>query len=363
MKIIVSQKNLKKALSLVDKIVSKNSSLPILSNILIKTENGRLRLSATNLEIGINSFIGVKIDEPGEIAVPARIFSDFISNIDDDKINLSVKNNILSIGSDKYKTQILGFNSKDFPIIPKLKSDPFISINSKILKNALASVIDSASLSESRPELAGIYCNFMDKKAYFASTDSFRLSEKILNHPSKNSTTFILPRNTTLEIIRITGDIEGELNLRFSDNQISILNEDIEIISRVIDGNYPDYRKVIPDKFISKVLVNKEDLEKKSRLAGIFSSNISDIKISCNENNLNLSAKNSDKGEIFISTEASLKGEPFEVSLNYHYLLDGLKIIPTNHVIIEYTGQGSPLILKPEDKESDFIYIIMPLRN
>ena len=121
MKVIVNQKNLKKALGIVEKIVSRNTSLPILSNILLKTENGRLKLSATNLEIGVNYIIGVKINEVGQIAIPAKIFYDFINGINDEKISLSVKNNILSINSESYKTQILGFNTKDFPIIPKIK--------------------------------------------------------------------------------------------------------------------------------------------------------------------------------------------------------------------------------------------------
>ena len=363
MKIIVNQNNFKKALGVVEKVVAKNTTLPILSNILLKTENGRLRLSATNLEIGINFVIGAKIEEVGQVAVPARIISDFISNISDEKIVLSVKNNVLSINSEHYKTQILGFDAKDFPIIPKIKTKPLAVISAKALKNSIMSVIDSVALSEARPELAGILVNFEDDKIIFASTDSFRLTEKQVDfkHSSKNS--FIIPRNTVLELARISGEIDGEVVVNVSDNQISFSNDDFEMVSRLVDGNYPDYKKVIPDKFVSRALINRSELEKNIRLAGLFASNISDIKIQCLETKTNITAKNSSKGEIETEIPSTLKNEPFEISLNFHYLLDGLKVIDTDEIILEYTGQGSPLVMRPGSNRKDIVYLIMPLRN
>ena len=363
MKIITSQKNLIKALNIEERIISKNPSLPILNNLLLKTENGRLKISATNLEIGINYFLGVKIDEVGEIAVPAKIFSDFIGNSGEDKITLITKNNILNINTDKYKTQILSFDPKEFPIIPKIKSTSFLSIPGKILKSGLSTVFDSISISETRPELSGVYIQFNSNKLIMAATDSFRLTEKIIELKQKEDISFILPRATVMELIRILGDINEDILIKYENSQIIFYNNDFEIISRLIDGNYPDYKKVIPDKYISKALVKKEDIEKSVRLAGIFSSNISDIKISCGEKAINITAKNSNRGEIQTVVESLLKNEPFNVSLNYYYLLDGLKIIPTKNVVLEYTGQGSPLVIKPEDNNKDITYLIMPLRK
>ncbi len=363
MKVTLSQKNLKQALSITEKIVSKNSSLPILNNVLIKTENGRVKISATNLEVGVNCSIGAKIEEQGEIAVPVRIFSDFINNIHEEKVGLQAKNNTLFISSEKYKTQILGFDPKDFPIIPKIKTEPFSTIAAKVLKNSLASVIDSVSLSETRPELAGVYIQFTDKNICFASTDSFRLSERIIDLKNKNTISLIIPRNTILELIRICGEVEGDINLRFSDNQISFSNEDVDFVSRVIDGNYPPYKNVIPEKYISRAILSKDELEKKARLAGLFSSHISDIKVMCDKKSTQIMSRNSDKGEISIELESELSNEPFDVSLNYHYLLDGLKIIPTDKVALEFTGKGGPLIIRPEGQSKDLTYLIMPLRN
>src|SRR3989344_535839 len=329
MKITSSTKNLKKALSLVEKIVSKSTSLPILNNILIKTENGRLKLSSTNLEIGINYLIGAKIEETGEIAVPARIVSDFINNIREEKVSLSTKNNILNIDSDHCKTSILGFDPKDFPIIPKIKKESFASINTKVLKSSLMAILDSIALSEARPELAGVFVSFSSDKLTFAATDSFRLTERINDFNCKDQKSIILPRSTVIELIRVSSDTEGDLDVKIGDNQIVFSNNDLEVISRIVEGSYPDYKKVIPEKFVSRVIVNKDDFEKNTRLAGLFSSNISDIKIKCLEKKLVIVSKNSEKGEINTSMECVLKNEPFDIAVNYNYILDGLKILPT----------------------------------
>ncbi len=362
MKLVINQKNLKRAVGLVEKVVSKNASLPILGNILLKTENGRLRLSATNLEVGINALVGVKIEEVGEIAIPARIFSDFINTIQDEKVSLSTKNNTLTINTENYKTNILGFDPKDFPIIPKIKSEAVVSIPAKSLKNALLKVVDSMATSEARPELSGVFMQIKEKECILVSTDIFRLSEVIIPVTASGSASIILPRNTITELVRMCGDLEGDVQIKYSDNQVAFIAEDIELVSRVVDGTYPPYKNVIPEKFVSRALIKRSELESNTRLAGLFSSNISDVKLVCGEDKLTITAKNSDKGEIETSIPITLKNEPFELSLNYRYILDGIKNIATSEIIIEFTGSGSPLIMRPSDDKS-FIYLIMPLRN
>lgn len=362
MKIITTQKNLKQMVGITEKIISRNTSLPILNNILLKTENGRLKISATNLEIGINTFIGAKIDEPGELAVPARIFYDFISSITDEKISLTTKNNSLFINSEHYKTQILGFDPKDFPIIPKIKTESIAVIDSNQFRTALASVMDSVAISETRPELAGIFILFKNSRATLASTDGFRLTEAIIPFKHSETVSFILPRNTATELIRIISENISELEIKYNENQVSFSNNDIELVSRVVDGSYPDYKKVIPDKFISRVLIKKEDLEGQIKLAGLFTSNISDINLKCNDKEMLISAKNSEKGEIETTVPVLMKNEPFEISINFKYILDGLKHIPTQDVVVDFTGLGGPLIMRPNQQDS-FVYLIMPLRK
>jgi DNA polymerase-3 subunit beta len=363
MKVTVQQKKLQQALRIVEKIVSRNVSLPILNNILIKTENGRLKLATTNLEIGITCFIGAKIAETGEIAVPARIMAPFMGSVSEDTVSLTTKANSLLINTGAYKTQILGSDTKDYPIIPKIKSDPVCTIPAAMLHKSLTSVVDSIAVFETRPELAGLFVRFSGNKITLASTDSFRLTEKKVSFTHKDKHSVIIPRNTIGELIRITNEIQGDLGVRIEDNQISFSNNDVVIVSRLVDGSYPDYTKVIPEKFVSKALIKTSELEKSIRLAGLFSSNIADIKLKCTEDKIHITAKNTDKGEIQAAVPVVLKNNPFELSLNFNYLLDGLKVINSEKTVIEFTGDGSPLILRPSDEKNDIVYLIMPLRS
>lgn len=360
--ITISQKKILTALRAVERIVSRNVSLPILSTILLKTDNGRLKLSATNLEIGINYWVGAKINKDGEVAIPAHIFSDFIGSVADEKITITVNKNIVSIDSEHYKTQILGMEAKDFPIIPRVKKETVFKIDSQVLKTSLVSVLDSVSLSETRPELGGVFVNILNNHAEFAATDSFRLSEKITPINGGMNKTLIIPRNTAVEIIKILENLAEDITLSVSENQIFMYNDDFELISRLIDGHYPEYKKVIPEKFISLAVINRNELEKNIRMASIFSSSISDVKLKTDKDLMEISAKNSNRGEITSYVGCKLKNRPFEISVNYHYLLDGLKVIPAENVVLEFTGDGSPLVLKGENQK-DQTYVIMPLRS
>lgn len=362
MNIIINNNRLLSALRSLERVVSKNISLPILNTILIKTDKNRVRLSATNLEIGVNYILGAKVNKEGEIAVPAKVFSDFISNVIDEKIEISSEKNIISISSEHYKTKILSMDPKDFPIIPKIDSKNKTKINTDDFRNSLLSVIDSTALSETRPELSGVFVKIAKNKAEFAATDSFRLSEKIIPVTSEFEKSFIIPRNTAIEIIRIIEGMEGYIDLITSDNQIFIAGEDFDFISRLIEGRYPDYKRVIPDKFISIARVKKSDLEKNTKMAGIFSSSISDIRLLVKKNEMELNAKNSDKGEINAKLACDLKNQPFEISVNYHYLIDGLRVTQSENAIIEFTGNGSPLVIRGEENK-DQVYVIMPLRS
>ncbi|OHB17188.1 MAG: DNA polymerase III subunit beta [Parcubacteria group bacterium RIFCSPLOWO2_01_FULL_40_65] len=366
MKFTVLTKNLQLGLNIVKNIVGKNLNLPVLNTVLLDSKNNKLNLSSTNLELGINYHLNANIENEGIIAIPAKIFSDFISNIKDEKIEFLLKDNTLNIQSVNFKTKLICFDPKDFPLIPKLKKDPVVILPSRLLKNSLTSVFDSVSLSQTRPELGGVFVNFNKTKIYFASTDSFRLTEKIINTNCNRQFSVIIPRNTVAELIRILSDYEKDVSINVEENQIQFSSDDFEIISRLIDGRYPDYQKVIPAKSLSHVLFKKEDLQNNIRLAGLFSSNINDIGLRVDKKEVVIFSKNSDRGE-FNSRVKNNSGiqveEPFEVLLNYSYLVDGLKNIFSEEVIFEYTGEGAPVILKPKDTDLNFTYLIMPLKT
>jgi len=363
MKLTLNHNNLKKAVMLAERIIGRNVSLPVLSNFLFKTDNGRLRISATNLEMGITCWVGAKIEEVGELTVPARVLADLINSISEDKISLASKENTLIISASGYKTTILGGDSKEFPIIPRIKDAQTIQIPADILAGCLSSVVDSIALSESRPELAGIYINFSREGIIFAATDSFRLTEQIVKQKNAVTGAFILPRPAVNEVIKIASSSEDGVIISFNPNQASFNTHDFEFVSRLIDGTYPEYKKVIPDKVVSRVTVAKGELEKSTQIAGIFSSNISDIKIEAVKDKLKLSAKNPNKGDTQLTVGAELKNENFEISINYRYLLDGLKIMPSPKVDILFTGNNSPLIIRPHGVAEQITYLIMPLRG
>src|SRR3989344_5077505 len=363
MNIIINQRKFITAIRAVERIVSKNVSLPILQAILLKTEGGQVKLMATNLEVGIQYRVGAKIEAEGVIAVPARILSDFINTVQDEKLTLSTERDTLFLNSEHYKTQILGMKSDEFPIIPTVKASAEFKISGTLIAGALGSVFDATSLLETRPELSGVYVYAQDTRVTFAATDSFRLSERVVMTVAKIDKSFIIPRTTALEIIRLTADRgDEEVTVAVAENQIALRGSDFELVSRLIDGRYPDHKKIIPEHYASTAVVNKAELERNVRMASIFSSSISDLALKAESGTLHISAKNSDKGEIVSQMPLGKIQTPFTVSVNYRYLLDGLKIIPTENIIIGYTGEGSPLVLKGEGRE-DQVYIIMPLRQ
>lgn len=366
MKTTIITKNLQQGLNIVKNIVGKNLNLPVLNSVLLTSKNNQINLSSTNLEIGINYYLNTITENEGKIAIPAKIFSDFISNIKDEKIEILSKDNTLNIQSNNFKTKFVCLDHKDFPLIPKLKNDPVSILPSKILKNALSSVFDSISLSQTRPELSGVFINFNKSKIYFASTDSFRLTEKIISSNCNKQFSVIVPRNTVAELVRILSDYEKDILINVEENQIQFSSDDFEVISRLIDGRYPDYQKVIPSKSISHIFFNKEDLQNNIRLAGLFSSNINDIGLKVDKKEVLVFSKNSDRGEFSSRVKNNPNNQidsPFEVLLNYNYLVDGLKNIPAEEIIFEYTGEGAPVILRPKDKDFNFTYLIMPLKT
>jgi len=363
MKILVQKENLERALGFVEKVASKNAALPILSNILIRTNEGRLQISATNLEIGVVSAIGAKITEEGQIAVPGRIFSDFVRGVKNETLTLSTKQNTLFVDGGSMKTSILGFDATEYPIIPKINQANPYTLPAQTLQSMLGNITDSIALSESRPELAGAFVSFLNDSTVVAATDSFRLAEQRRTNNNPTVATVIIPRGTVMELLHILGSVTGDIAIRVADNQIEFSHSDCQIISRLIDGRYPEYHKVIPERYIAKVLVHKKELENAIKTTALFSSSISDVKVDCENGALTISAKNSSKGEAQATMKANLKGDPFNITVNHHYFLDGLKIIPTETVVIEFTGNGSPFVLRPSDDKKEGVYLIMPLRN
>ena len=370
MKLICLQENFKNGLNMVQNITGKNLTLPILNNILLNTDRKQLRLSTTDLEMAITTQISCKIEKEGSITIPAKILVNFINNFPNKKIEITVKNNIINLKCENYKSSIKGLDGKDFPIIPKIKTEPILEINAPEFKRALEQVINFVSVSDIRPEISGVLFDFNnEKRIKFVATDSFRLGEKIIeikgNKIKKSEIgSVIIPHKTIQELIRIISDQEEEmLQVSIENNQILFKLSGTQIISRLIEGNYPNYQQLISKQFDTSATIQKEELIKAVKIGGYFSSKINDIrfKVDSKKSRIEIFSQDIELGENSSEIECEIKGKDLEIIFNHRYLLDGLSNIDTEKIIMGFNGEISPGILKPEGKD-DFTYIIMPIK-
>jgi len=365
MQLICLQENFKKVLNIAERIIGRSLTLPILNNILLSTEKNKLKISSTNLEIGINCWLSGKIEKEGSITVPAKLISSFVNNLPNKKILLKTKNNQLEVKCENYKSVINSLSSDDFPIIPKITENPLIKIKGSVLKNNFAQVVDMVSFSESRPEISGVYMEFNNNSIKLAATDSFRLAEKNIeiNDKKLNKQFIIIPQKTVQELIRILGEDDIDVDIILSHNQVLFDLGDVQIISRLIDGQYPDYQQIIPDKFITQVVVNKAELINNIKIASLFSEKNNNINFSIKPDKsiIEVSAKSGDIGENKSQLEAKIEGKGLDIILNSRYFLDGLNNIFSDKVIIGLNADTKPVVVRPFG-DINYTYVIMPIK-
>src|SRR5665213_1151394 len=240
MKLQVTQENLNKALGSVARIANSRNTLPILSNVLLKTENNRLSISATNLDIAITHFIGSKIEQNGSITVPARLMQDFISNLPDSVLNLELNDNKLKITTDKYQSTINGIPAEDFPIMPAIKGGSLWKVAARDFKKTLQQVVFAASNDDARPVLTGVYFHTSGGNVVAAATDSYRLAERKISK-SKESINFLVPATAANDLLRIISDNDEEVAITHDEQQVLFQVGDVTLVARLLEGNYPDY--------------------------------------------------------------------------------------------------------------------------
>ena len=372
MKITSLQENFKNGLLSVNHIAGKNINLPILSNVKIKAKEGNIKLITTDLEIGITANIRGKIEKEGTYTVNSKTLSDFISLLPNKIINIEKKENKLLIKSENYKTIIKGEEAEEFPLIPQIKKEEFYKIKIKDFKESLSQIIFAVSNSETKIELSGVLFDFDKDFLTMVATDSFRLAEKkikIINKIEQKQKQIIIPAKTLQEVNRILlSQLENEKNeiiIYVSDNQILFIINSIEIVSRLIEGQYPDYKQIIPEKSKTKIIVNKNELIRAVKVASIFSkSEINDINLDfpAGKNNLIITSTSGMIGENTTELKTTTTGDDNGVVVNFKFLLDGLNNINSDNVKIEVINNSTPCILKSENN-NDYLYIIMPIRQ
>ncbi|MDO8669481.1 MAG: DNA polymerase III subunit beta [Candidatus Buchananbacteria bacterium] len=376
MKISCTQENLNQGLMVVSHIAYKNSNLPILSNILIKAEDKALTLSATNLEIGVTIQIRSKVEKEGEYSVDAKLFSDYVSYLPKERIDLELEDDNLKIICEKQKTKIKGQLSSEFPLIPKIeKNNPYI-VSVKEFKQAISEVVFAVSNSEARPEISGVFIGLYSDNIILTATDSYRLAEKkikLTDNKNNNERKIIIPVKTLNEVSRILGIFKDNISLEnienieiyILENQIMFSYNGIDLVSRLIEGQYPDYTQIIPSSYKTLVKTNNKNLIKVIKTSSLFTKNgINDIKIELNSNSkeITIISSSSQTGENISKIEADITGEDNNIVLNYRYLLDGLQNISSDNIILEISNNNSPCVIKPDGKDN-YIYIIMPIKQ
>lgn len=378
MKISILQKNFKRGLSLVGNITSKNINLPILNNVLLKAEEGSISLVSTNLEIGVTHILRGKIEKEGGFTVDAKILANYIGLLPNDKVDIDHKDSRIEVRCGKYKTKINGQSSDDFPLIPSVDKNTFYTIkNAEEFKNALSQVIFSVSNNESRLELSGVLFVFGREKLILAATDSYRLAEKNIaiksNATGEEDRRIIVPARTVQEIVRIlsnTGeddvlDEEKDIKCYVSESQVLFKFGSTELVSRLIEGQFPDYTQIIPKGSKTEVLINRQELLRATKTSSIFTrSDVNDINLDVplGKNRVVISSSSDYIGENLVEVEAATKGIDNCLVLNYRYLLDGLNNIKSDMVKMEIVDNNTACILRPED-DADYLYLIMPIKR
>lgn len=363
MKLQVTQENLSKALSSVAKVANSRNTLPILGNVLIKAEDNRLVVSATNLDIAISHNIGSKMSEPGSITVPARLMQDFVSSLPGGVIDLELDDTKLKISTDKYNSTINGTSSEDFPVMPAINGGKSWQIPSSVFKKSLQQTVFTASSDDTRPVLTGLYIHTHNGKLYIASTDSYRLAEKELN-ANKEEVSLLVPSSAMQDMLRILGDGEDVVTVTHDDQQVLFSVGEIELVSRLIDGKYPDYRKLIPKNFEVTAKLKKDDFTNITKVSSLFareSAGSITIKVEESSGQVSIRSVASQLGDNTSSANAEVSGSG-EVTLNSRYLLDALHALSGEEVTFSFNGRVDPCLIT-DNSSSDYKHIVMPLRS
>jgi DNA polymerase-3 subunit beta len=344
-------------------MVSRNATLPVLGNVLLKAEPGGLRMIATDLELGVSCLVGGKIEEKGQITIPARLLSEYVSQLPKERVGISVIGKELNLECEGSKAQIKGISADEFPLIPKVEAVFKSSLPAQKLRKAIIQTVFAVAHDESRPELTGVYMQFEKDSCTLAATDSFRLTEATIacgpNVPKK----MIIPAKTLVELARIIEDEDATVSVQASDNQVLFAYHDVELISRLLEGQYPEYKDIIPKELPTKVTADREEFLTAVRTAGLFSKTSAQdvvIVIDPTKKQLSISAEASQVGGHSQELPVKIAGPADKVVFNYRYLVEGLNAFTGEEVVFETGGATSPGKLT-SSKDGQYLYIVMPI--
>ena len=373
MKVSVLQENLAHGLSIVTRAVSTRSTLPVLSNVLVATDEGRLRLSATNLELGITCWIGAKIEEDGSTTVPARTFTDLISTLPNEPVemNLNVRTQTLNVHCGASNTDIKCIDAQEFPPMPIPDLADGLQINVSDLKEMIQQVVFAASSDEARPVLTGVLLTATGNTLALQAADGFRLSMRTaeLSSSVQRQIRAIIPARALSELARVSsdGDQTVTMALPVSRGQVIFHSKDVELASQLIEGSYPDLEQVIPHSNQTRTILSTTAFLKACKQAEIFareSSHIARIQINpggeLQPGTVEISGHSEETGFNQTVIDASIEGKPLLIAFNVRYLREVLDVIKTPNVILETNVDTTPGVLRPVGQDN-FVHVIMPM--
>jgi len=375
------QENLSRGLNIVGRAVSPRSTLPVLGNILLATDEGRLKLAATNLEIGIVCWIGAKVEDDGAVTAPARLLSEFVSQLPAERIDmdLSVRTLMLNLKCARYDTNIKGIDASEFPIIPTSDGAEVIRIEAETLRKMINQVAFAAATDESRPTLTGVNARFNDKRLTLAATDGFRLAvrstELATAAPEKSEV--IIPSRALTELSRIIGLLpktEGEaqmveITIASARNQILFHLPDVDMVSQLIDANFPNYEAIIPKSFATRTIIDTQAALRALRVANLFardSSNIVRFQMTPGHDgapaSLTMTATSAESGDNLANLDVIIEGPEGEIAFNGRYMLDVLNVIDEPQIALETTRASAPGVVRPVGVgPEEFTCVVMPM--
>lgn len=366
MELSVTQENLARALNVVAKVASSRASLPILSNILLRTEGNRLLVAATNLEIAATCYVGAKVAKQGELTLPARLVGEFVASLPKGTIDISVKGTSMTIASGKFSSIMSGVDAAEFPELPSIDEKEAVTytIATTDFKQAVTQTVVTSSADTSRPVLTGVYWHSVDGYLYLAGTDGYRLAERRLVK-TQSEIQAIVPASSLHEALRTISDSVEQIEVLFDDTQVRFRVGEAEITSRLIDGNYPDYRQLIPKKSETVVEVKTDEFARIVKIAGLFareSGGSVTLNADADAQSLSIHSIASELGENTGSADATVTASG-NVTLNSRYVTEALNVIDGDTIRFRFSGKLSPCVLTTVEKDPNYTHIIMPLKS
>jgi DNA polymerase III subunit beta len=372
MKVSVLQENLAKGLSIVNRAIPSRPTLPILGNVMISTDEQRLRLSATNLELGITCWIGAKVNEDGATTVPARTLLDLVNNLSPERVDMELnpRNQNLNLRCGGTKANIKCVDASEYPLIPEADTDSGVAIPADAFKEMVSHVDFAAAREDNRPVLTGILTRFEDDVVTMAAADGFRLAVRtvVLENPVAEYTEMIIPAKTLSEVARIISDEDKDVLISIPEgrNQVMFHLNNVDIASNLIEGTFPDFNAIIPASHTTTTQIYTNELLRACKRSEVFAKdNANAAKVVINPSasgpgQVIVTSRSQEKGDNEGLVDASVDGDEIEISFNIRYLIEVLSVISEDQVVLETSGSAAPGLVRPVNRD-DFIHVIMPM--